>query len=119
MPTALIVDDHAAFRAAARGLLELEGYTVVAEADTGEAAVARAIALGPDLVLLDLYLPDMSGFEVAERLAAARVRSRIVLTSNRDASQVAPRARRSSAQGFIPKEDMSAESLRELLGGTT
>jgi DNA-binding NarL/FixJ family response regulator len=117
VPTALVVDDHAGFRAAARALLELEAYTVVAEADTGEAAVARAIAYEPHLVLLDISLPDMSGFEVVERIAAARLRSLVVLTSNRDASQVAARARRSSARGFIPKEHLSAESLRELLGG--
>lgn len=66
----LIVDDHPSFRASARRMLEASGYTVVGEAADGAEAIAAAGALGPDLVLLDVQLPDLNGFEVAERLAA-------------------------------------------------
>ena len=71
MPTSvLIVDDHPSFRASARRMLEANGYSVVGEAADGEAAIAAAGALGPDLVLLDVQLPDLDGFEVAARIAA-------------------------------------------------
>ena len=67
--TVLIVDDHPGFRAAARRLLELEGYHVVGEAQDGESAIVAARELRPDFVLLDVQLPDIDGFEVAERMS--------------------------------------------------
>jgi DNA-binding NarL/FixJ family response regulator len=112
----LIVDDHPAFRASARTLLEAEGYEVVGEADSGEAAVELVRELSPDVVLLDVALPDLSGLEVAERLADNR--SQVELVSSRDPRDFGARFRRSSAVGFIPKDDLSAETLRELLGGS-
>ena len=69
-PTVLIVDDHPAFRSLARALLESEGFAVVGEAEDGEAAIAAVAALRPAVVLLDVQLPGLDGFEVAERLAA-------------------------------------------------
>src|SRR5262249_5647341 len=69
-PTVLIVDDHAGFRESARALLEAEGFTVVGDAADGAAAVAAVARLRPDVVLLDVQLPDVDGFAVAGRLAA-------------------------------------------------
>ncbi len=112
----LIVDDHPAFRASARSLLEGEGYEVVAETDSGESAVELALELVPDLVLLDVALPDLSGLEVAERLAQCR--SKVVLVSSRDPRDFGARFRRTSAVGFIPKDDLSPETLKELLKGS-
>ncbi len=66
----LIVDDHPSFRASARMLLECEGYTVVGEAADGAAALSEAARLSPDVVLLDVGLPDIDGFEVTRRLVA-------------------------------------------------
>jgi DNA-binding NarL/FixJ family response regulator len=109
----LIVDDHPAFRASARGLLEEDGYEVVGETDSGEAAVELVRELAPDVVLLDVALPDLSGLEVAERLADSR--SKVVLVSSRDPRDFGARFRQSSAVGFIPKDDLSAETLKELL----
>src|SRR6266571_4153909 len=68
--TVLIVDDHATFRSLARDLLESEGFEVIGEAESGTSAIERAAALRPDLVLLDVQLPDLTGFEVIERLRA-------------------------------------------------
>ncbi len=115
MPSALIVDDHELFRAAARELVELEGYTVTGEAATGDAAIRLALELQPDLVLLDVSLPDSSGFDVAIRIAGTEPAPAIILVSNRDAADVARRARDSPAIGFIPKERLSGEALNRLL----
>ena len=76
MPTSvLIVDDHPSFRLSARRMLEADGYAVVGEAEDGAAAIAAARELDPDLVLLDVQLPDLDGFEVAARLRAAGARA--------------------------------------------
>lgn len=115
--TVLIVDDHPGFRASARTLLEDEGYEVVGEAEDGQSGLTLARKLEPDLVLLDIALPDLSGLEVAERLADAP--SKVLLTSSRRPSDLGPRLRKSSAIGFISKDDLSGEALEELLKGRT
>src|SRR6478752_6415783 len=84
--TVLIVDDHPSFRATARALLEADGFSVVGEAADGQEALARATELGPDIVLLDVQLPDLDGFEVATRLGANGNAPAVVLVSSRDAS---------------------------------
>src|SRR5215208_2903784 len=84
--TVLIVDDHAAFRRSARRLLEAEGFQVVGEAADGTDALAKARELRPELVLLDVLLPDVDGFAVAELLAQELYRPVVVLTSSREAS---------------------------------
>jgi len=71
--SALIVDDHAGFRRMARALLEADGFGVVGEAGDGETALIEAARLRPGLVLLDVQLPDLDGFEVAVRLARLAV----------------------------------------------
>jgi DNA-binding NarL/FixJ family response regulator len=114
--TVLIVDDHPAFRASARTMLELDGFEVVGEAEDGSSGIEQAGALGPDVVLLDIALPDMSGFDVAERLAPTP--ARIVLTSSRESSDLGKRLRRSGALGFVPKEKLSGDALRQLLEAT-
>src|ERR1700704_4551163 len=86
----LIVDDHPEFRRATRRLLTDEGYVVVGEADGVATGHAAAGALPPDVVLLDIGLPDGSGLDLARRLAAlAGSPPRIVLTSSRDATELA------------------------------
>jgi DNA-binding NarL/FixJ family response regulator len=113
--TILIVDDHAGFRASARRVLEAAGYEVMADAVDGDSAVAAAVGLGPDVVLLDVQLPDIDGFEVTRRLERAGVASAIVLTSSRDRSDFGSLIESSGARGFVPKAELSAESLAALL----
>ena len=109
--TVLIVDDHAQFRRAARALLETDGFVVVGEAADGESAVAEALRLRPELVLLDIQLPDFDGFEVATRLAASADPPRVVLISSRSIGSFRRRLEASSALGFIPKSELSGEAL--------
>lgn len=117
MPTTvLIVDDHPGFRASARRMLEASGYAVVGEAADGGAAIAAVGELGPDLVLLDVQLPDLDGFEVAKRLRALGARPEIVLTSSRDRCDFGTAVEESPARGFIAKAELSGRALAELVG---
>ncbi|HEX8206538.1 MAG TPA: response regulator transcription factor [Solirubrobacteraceae bacterium] len=115
MPTVLIVDDHPSFRATARLLLEGDGYVVVGEAATGTAALSQAEQLRPDVVLLDVNLPDIDGFTVAERLTREGAAPVVVLCSSRDAADFGDRIERSGARGFVAKADLSGDAVRELV----
>jgi DNA-binding NarL/FixJ family response regulator len=112
----LVVDDHAGFRSCVRVLLESEGFDVVGEAADGESAVALTTELAPDLVLLDIQLPDLDGFAVAERLLAGDPGLQIVLVSSRDRSSYGPLIEQSGARGFVPKGDLSGATLARALG---
>jgi len=113
-PTVLIVDDHAGFRGIARRLLEADGYTVVGEADDARSALAAAEALLPELVLVDVMLPDADGFAVAERLATIADGPVVVLTSSREAADFGARLAVSPARGFIHKDQLSGAALSEV-----
>jgi DNA-binding NarL/FixJ family response regulator len=112
----LIVDDHERFRASARRILEAHGFEVVGEAEDGASGVALACELRPEVVLLDLQLPDGDGFTVAAELRERGVDAAIVLTSSRDWSDVCSRQRAAGAVGFIPKDELSGARVRELVG---
>jgi DNA-binding NarL/FixJ family response regulator len=109
------VDDHPSFRASARMLLEAEGYDVVGEAEDGLSAMRVVRELRPDLVLLDIHLPDLDGFEVARRMTANGSAPAIVLVSSRAREDVAPLVTDSGARGFITKSELSGSALEALL----
>jgi DNA-binding NarL/FixJ family response regulator len=111
----LVVDDHAGFRRLARALLTAEGFDVVGEAEDGSAALALAAELVPELVLLDVQLPDIDGFEVASRLLARNRDVKIVLISSRDRSAYGSLIETSGAVGFISKAELSGATLEEVL----
>jgi len=113
--TVLIVDDHAGFRHFARGLLEATGLSVVGEAEDGRSALDAVAKLRPGLVLLDVMLPDVDGFAVADHLAALAEPPAVVLTSSRDARDFGERLARSAARGFIRKDDLSGAALERLV----
>jgi DNA-binding NarL/FixJ family response regulator len=113
--TVLIVDDHGTFRATARILLEAEGFHVVGEAADGATAVMEACRLRPDLVLLDVQLPDTDGFHVAETITAHPDAPAVILVSSRDPSDFGPLVSRSGARGFVPKAELSGERVEALL----
>jgi DNA-binding NarL/FixJ family response regulator len=115
MRTVLIVDDHPSFREQARRLLEAEGYEVVGEAAGAEAALRACRELRPDLVLLDVQLPDGDGFDVAAQLGSNGGPPAIVLVSSRDRFDYEPLIAGSGARGFIQKDELSGASLAALL----
>src|SRR3954454_3288902 len=100
--TALIVDDHPGFRTAARSLLEADGFDVVGESATGGEGLAAGERLRPDLVLLDVCLPEIDGIKVSPRIPTGGGRV-VVLTPSRDASVSPPHFCHCGARGFIPK----------------
>jgi DNA-binding NarL/FixJ family response regulator len=115
-PTVLIVDDHAAFRTSARALLQAEGFDVIGEATDGAEAVEAVAVMRPEIVLLDIQLPDIDGLTVAEQLAAGPHPPAVVLISSRDAAAYGPRLRDTPARGFIAKSGLSGEALAALIG---
>jgi DNA-binding NarL/FixJ family response regulator len=115
MTTVVIVDDHPSFRATARAILEADGFEVIGEAKDGASALEAVHELHPDLVLLDVQLPDMDGFAVATQLSLNGSSPQIVLTSSRDAADFGPLVSESGARGFIPKAELSGPALHAVL----
>lgn len=111
----VIVDDHAGFVSAARRLLTAEGFEVVGEASDGASGVALAAAVHPEVVLLDIQLPDIDGFEVARRLGSLDPAPTVVLISSRDAADYGSQVGDAAARGFIGKADLSGSRLAALL----
>jgi DNA-binding NarL/FixJ family response regulator len=117
--TALIVDDHPSFRRFARKLLEAAGFLVVGDAEDGATALTAVRELRPDVVLLDVLLPDTTGFAVAKELAAEPDRPLVVLTSSRSAADLGALVRSDHARGFISKRDLTVAAFAALVSGAT
>jgi DNA-binding NarL/FixJ family response regulator len=113
--TLYIVDDHRSFRDVARRVLEHAGYDVVGEAADGESALDGIRRLRPQIVLLDVQLPGIDGFEVASRLTANGDAPAIVMTSSREGADFGPLIADSGARGFIHKADLSGPAIAALL----
>jgi DNA-binding NarL/FixJ family response regulator len=109
--TVLIVDDHEDFRESASALLESEGFAVVGGVANGAGAIEAVERLRPEVVLLDIQLPDFDGFAVAERLASMSEPPTVVLISSREGSAYGARLEAAPARGFIPKRTLSGEVL--------
>jgi DNA-binding NarL/FixJ family response regulator len=116
--TVVIVDDHSAFRAAARALLQTEGFDVVGEAFDGASALEICARLRPDVVLLDIRLPGLDGFAVARILASSPgvdPAPTIVLISSRGEASYRERLEKCPARGYLAKRDLSGAALSALL----
>lgn len=111
----LIVDDDALFRALARALLEAANFDVLGEAADAASALTSVRSLRPGLVLLDVQLPDLDGFEVARQLAEMPQPPVIVLLSNRSEATYRRRLARAPVRGFIPKGDLSGAALTAMI----
>jgi len=111
----LIVDDHPDFRAVARELLEEAGYLVSGEAASAAGAIAAVSAQAPDVVLLDVALPDGNGFDVASELSRDPSGPAVVLVSSREAEDYGQRVSGCGARGFVSKSRLSATTLASVL----
>lgn len=113
----LIVDDHAGFRSVARRLLQIGEFLIVGEAADGASCAAAVRRLRPDVVLLDVQLPDVDGCDLCRVLTAETDAPRVVLISSRDAADYGMRITGCGAAGFVAKADLSVPALDALLGG--
>ena len=111
----LIVDDHAAFRSIARQILSADGFLTVGETADGAEAIRACGELCPDLVLLDVQLPDLDGFAVAAVLTARVDPPAVVLVSSRSRTDYGSRIEDCRARGFIAKAELSGDAVRRLL----
>ena len=109
----MIVDDQAAFRRAARAVITATaGFQPVAEAASASEALRNADQEPPDLVLMDVYLPEVDGFEATRRLVEAHPRTVVVLVSIEDVEDLAGEVADSGAVAFLNKRDLRPATLR-------
>jgi DNA-binding NarL/FixJ family response regulator len=111
----LVVDDHPSFRRFAHALLTEQGFDVVGEAKDGVEALELVDELAPELVLLDVQMPDIDGFEVTTRLLVRDPALKIVLVSVHDRAEFGELVEKSGARGFISKSELTGPALRRLL----
>ena len=111
----LVVDDNRSFRDAARQLLERGGFVVVAEAENGYEGIRQAAAHQPDIAIVDVQLPDIDGFEVAEQISGLDVSVQVILTSSLDGDDFGALVVDSPAAGFVPKAELSSSAIEALL----
>lgn len=111
----LVVDDQALFRAAERAVLgRLPGFTLVAEAASGEEAIELAEALGPDLVLMDINMGEIDGIEATRRIIAGRPATKVILVSTYSPDDLPADARTSGAAGYVNKDELSPRAVRRI-----
>jgi two-component system, NarL family, invasion response regulator UvrY len=108
----LIVDDQAPFREVARTVVELtDGFEVAGEAEDGEAAVAAALDLRPELVLMDVNLPGIDGLEATRRILREATGVVVLMLSTYEAEEYAPQAAEAGAAAYIPKSEFEPDRL--------
>ncbi|MGD0054380.1 MAG: response regulator transcription factor [Acidimicrobiales bacterium] len=111
----IIVDDQAPFRLAAKAVLRrMEGFELVGQAENGVQAIALAHELHPDLVLMDINMPEMGGIEATRMIMAERPETVVILCSTYGVSDLPPEAATSGARAYVHKEQLEAKTLRRL-----
>lgn len=115
MRTLLIVDDHDGYRSFVASMLDGDDFNVTGTAEDGDAALAAVLDLKPELVLLDVQLPGMDGFEVAAQIAEIPDAPAVILTSTREAADFGTRLDAAPVLGFVPKHEMSIGALLAIL----
>jgi len=110
----LIADDHSLFRDGLRSLLTAEGHEVIGEAKNGREAVALAKQLMPDLVLMDLQMPELDGIDATKLIMAQTPEMKVVILTASEEESKLFEAIRSGAQGYLLK-NLEAEEFFEML----
>jgi pilus assembly protein CpaE len=111
----IIVDDQAPFRLAAKAVLRrMEGFELVGEAGNGVEAISLAHEVQPDLVLMDINMPEMGGIEATRLIMAERPETVVILCSTYGVSDLPPEAATSGARAYVHKEQLEAKTLRRL-----
>jgi DNA-binding NarL/FixJ family response regulator len=111
----LVVDDQAPFRRAMRAVLDRSAnFVLIGEAETGEASVEAASRSQPDLVLMDINLPGISGIEASTRIRAALPRTVVFLCSTYARADLPAGVDTSGAAAYVHKEELSAALLQQL-----
>jgi DNA-binding NarL/FixJ family response regulator len=114
----LIVDDQEAFRAAARTVVAASrGFSVAAEAASGEQAIELSSTIAPDIVLMDINLPGINGLQATSRIVSASPHVRVLLMSTYRVEDLPADARDCGATAYVHKEDLSPAVLREFAEG--
>ena len=123
MTTVLLADDHPVVREGLRGMIDAEpDLTVVGEAGSGAEAIALAQSLCPDVILMDLRMPDVDGVTATERIVAALPRTRIVVVATYESDTDILRAVEAGAAGYLLKDATRAEladAVRDAARGKT
>jgi CheY-like chemotaxis protein len=117
MVRVLVVDDHVSYRRLMVRLLRTSGFEVIGDVGNGRDAVEMVLAKTPDVVLLDILLPDFDGFEVARRLVVSPVPPLIVFISSRQRDEFGTLADGGTIRGFLSKDEFTVERLNGLLAG--
>lgn len=111
----MIVDDQSPFREAARAVLcRVDGFELIAEVDSGEAAVAASAALAPDLVVMDINMGELDGIEATRLITGARPATKVILVSTYAVDDLPPAARTSGAVAYVNKDELSPRVVRRL-----
>ena len=113
--TVMVVDDQAPFRMAARAVIRRsEGFSLTGEAENGVKALELANEIHPDVVLMDINMPEMGGIEATRRIVAELPETFVILCSTYDISDLPPDAKESGARAYVHKEQLGATTLRRL-----
>ena len=119
----LLVDDHAPMRVEIRSMIDREkDMTVIAESGTGEEGVEKAAQLQPDVVIMDILLPDMSGFEATSLVRKGRSCTRVIALSNHSGPIVVKTLRSAGGSGYVLKNHAGEDlipAIREVAAGRT
>src|ERR1700691_5080503 len=111
----IVVDDQAPFRLAAKAVLRrAKGFELVGEAENGLEAVTLAEAVHPDLVLMDINMPEMGGIEATRRIMAELPETVVVLCSTYGVGDLPPEAATSGARAYVHKEQLDAATIQRL-----
>ena len=111
----IVVDDQAPFRLAARAVLRRsEGFELVGEAGNGVEAVQLASEVHPDVILMDINMPEMGGIEATRQILAYAPETFVILCSTYDVTDLPPDAAASGARAYVHKEQLGAKTLQRL-----